>query len=293
MIYSMTGYGKAERSIKGTTISVETRSLNNRFLDLIYRSPRMFVYKESEVRERVKRHIERGKLSLNLNIQSDDYALAGLKIDPTLVKQYSTMLRDLISQSGIKEEIRLEHLLTFSEIFAPNGQDEQYDALWQEVLLTIDDALTELNHMRETEGKALTKDILNRVAISVELINKIEAASQNAVPEELAKLQERVAKILSRTDIDPQRMNLEISIIADKIDITEEVVRFRSHCQLFENLIRGQESKIGKKLTFIVQEMGREVNTIGSKSPKSDVIHFVVSIKEELEKLREQLQNVE
>ncbi len=293
MINSMTGYGKSERSAGNTTISIEVRSLNNRFLDLIYRSPRMFVYKESEVRERVKKHIERGKLSLNLNIQSDDYALAGLKIDPTLVRQYSSMLRELTRQSGIRDEIRLEHLLTFPEIFAPNGQDEQYDALWQEILLAIDDAMTELNHMRRNEGTSMSADLLNRTALCADLMNRIEAASLQAVPEELQKLRERVEKILNRSDLDPQRMSLEIAVIADKIDITEEIVRFRSHCALFENLIRGQESKIGRKLTFIVQEMGREVNTIGSKSPKSDVIHLVVSVKEELEKIREQLQNVE
>jgi uncharacterized protein (TIGR00255 family) len=293
MIYSMTGYGKSERAIKGTTISIEVRSLNNRFLDLIYRAPRMFVYKESEVRERVKKNIERGKLSLNLNIQSDDYAMAGLKIDPTLVKQYSAMLNELIRQSGIRDEIRLEHLLSFSEIFAPNAQDEQYDALWQEVLLCVDDAMTELNHMRQSEGAAITTDLLNRVKLCGDLVNQIETISVNTVQEELRKLQERVEKLINRAEIDPQRMNQEVAIIADKIDITEEIVRFRSHCQLFEKQIRGPETKVGRKLTFIIQEMGREVNTMGSKSPRSDVIHLVVSIKEELEKLREQLQNVE
>ncbi len=293
MIYSMTGYGKTEHALKGTVISVEVRSLNNRFLALIYRCPRMFVYKEAEVRERVKKHIERGKVSLNLNIQSDDYALAGLKVDPTLVRQYSAMLNDLVRNTGIKDEVRLEHLLSFSEIFAPNGQDEQFDALWREILVAIDAAMDELNRMRQLEGEELSKDLLGRTAQCVDLINRIEEMSKNTVQEELKKLQERVEKIINRPEIDPQRMNLEIAIIADKVDITEEIVRFRSHCQMFENLIRGKDAKVGRKLTFLIQEMGREVNTIGSKSPNAAIIHTVVSVKEELEKLREQLQNVE
>lgn len=293
MIMSMTGYGKAERAIQGTVITVEVRSLNNRFLDLIYRSPRMFVYKEAEVREHVKKFIERGKVTLNLNVQSDDYSLAGIRIDPTLVRQYTAMLQQLIRESNIKEEVRLEHLLTFPEIFAPNGQDDLYESLWQEILTCMDEALIELNRMRTAEGNALTAELLYRLQCCDQLIHEIENTSQSAVNEEFQKMQERIAKLLERTDLDPQRLHLEIAVIADKIDITEEIIRFRSHCRLFENIVRGNENKTGRKLTFITQEMGREINTIGSKSPQTEVIHRVVSLKEEIEKLREQLQNVE
>jgi uncharacterized protein (TIGR00255 family) len=293
MINSMTGYGKSERLWNGSTMSIEIRSLNNRFLDLIFKAPRMFNFKEAEVKELVKKYIERGKVSVNINIQSDAFALTGVKIDPSLVRQYVDMLRTIAEHAKIEEPVRLEHLLNFSEIFSANGQDEQYEPLWKEVMIGIEEALKELNILRDKEGAALLNDLLGRLQFVSGYINRIEQTSQSAVKEEFVKLQERVAKLVERTDMDPQRMQQEIAILSDKVDITEEIVRFRSHCRLFEELLNSSETKIGRKLIFVIQEMGREVNTMGSKSPQSEVIHTVVAIKEELEKLREQLQNVE
>lgn len=293
MIYSMTGYGKSERLWNGSSIAVEIRALNNRFLDLTFKAPRMFLFKEAEVKELLKKHIERGKVSVIVNVQSDAFALTGVKADASLVRQYISMLQDIAAQAGIHEPVRLEHLLSFPEIFTANGQDEGYEPLWKEILSGIEEALTGLNDLRAREGAAMAKDLQERLKVILTHVDHIETVSRSAVREEFTKLQERVAKLLERTDIDPQRIQQEIALISDRVDITEEIVRFRSHCRLFEEMLNNTETKIGRKLTFVIQEMGREVNTMGSKSPQTEVIHTVVAIKEELEKLREQLQNVE
>lgn len=293
MIYSMTGYGKAEKLQNGTSIAVEIRSLNNRYLDLTFKGPRLFLYRENEVKEFLKKKIERGKISLTITVQSNQYNFTNMRIDHDLVKQYVHMLREASDKAGIGGEVKLEHVLGFSDIFSANSDDEEYNQLWKDILEATDRAIDELNGMRRKEGEQLSKDLIGRVQLVENYLDKITELAQNEVSLEFTKLQERLAKLLERTDMDPQRLQMEIAVLADKVDITEELVRFRSHNKLFVDLIHGKETQIGRKLNFIAQEMGREANTIGSKSSLPEVIHTVVSIKEELEKLREQIQNVE
>ena len=293
MIFSMTGFGKAEKIIDGTTIAIEVRTLNSRYLDLVFKAPRAFLYKENEIKEFIKRKIERGKITLTLTIESSNLLLTNFTLDQNLVKQYTAMLREASSKAGLSGEVTLDHVLKFSDVFMSNANGETDDALWKAVLACVDQALDELNVMRRAEGMERAKDLLSRLKEIESNLDKIEALSKTAVPEELEKLRERIKKLLEKTDFDPQRLEMELAVIADKVDITEELVRFRSHNKMFADLINGKQQQIGRKLNFITQEMGRETNTMGSKSSQSDVIHTVVAIKEELEKLREQIQNVE
>lgn len=293
MIYSMTGFGKAEQMIDGTTIAVEIRTLNNRYLDLSFKAPRAFLYKENEIKEFIKRKIERGKITVTLNIESSNLQLTNFTVDPNLIKQYTAMLREASAKAGLKSEVTLDHVLKFNDVFISNANGETDEQLWKAILACVDKALDELNAMRHAEGLEMAKDLLSRLKEIESNLDKIEALSKTAVPEELEKLRERVKKLLEKTDFDPQRLEMELALIADKVDITEELVRFRSHNKMFADLINGKQQQIGRKLNFITQEMGRETNTMGSKSSQSDVIHTVVAIKEELEKLREQIQNVE
>ena len=293
MISSMTGFGKAEKIIDGTTIAVEVRTLNSRYLDLVFKAPRAFLYRENEIKEFVKRKIERGKITLTLTIESSNLLLTNFTIDQNLVKQYTAMLREASAKAGLSGEVTLDHVLKFSDVFISNANGETDEALWKAVLACVDEALDELSVMRRAEGMEMAKDLLSRLKEIETNLDKIEELSKTAVPEELEKLRERIKKLLEKTDFDPQRLELELALIADKVDITEELVRFRSHNKMFADLINGKQQQIGRKLNFITQEMGRETNTMGSKSSQSDVIHTVVAIKEELEKLREQIQNVE
>jgi uncharacterized protein (TIGR00255 family) len=293
MIYSMTGFGKSEKLIDGTTISIEIRSLNSRYLDLTFKAPRAFLFKENEVKEFIKKKLDRGKITVNVVVQSNTLSLTNAKIDHEMVRQYAAMLREASAKAGLSGEIKLEHILNFGDIFLNTNDDEAGEKLWKNILACLAEAIDELNAMRREEGKALAKDLLERVQSIEQYLDKVIELSKTAVPEELAKLRERVNKLLERTDFDPQRLELELALIADKVDITEELVRFRSHNKMFADLIRGTQTQIGRKLNFITQEMGREANTMGSKSSQSAVIHTVVAIKEELEKLREQIQNVE
>ena len=293
MIYSMTGFGKAEKIIDGTTIAVEVRTLNSRYLDLIFKAPRTFLYRENEIKEFVKRKMERGKITVTLSIESSDLLLTNFSVDQNLVKQYAAMLREASAKAGLSGEITMDHILKFNDVFLSNANGEADEVFWKEVLNCVDKALDELNSMRSKEGQEIAKDLLSRVQMIEDYLNKIESYSKTAVNEELDKLRDRIKKLLEKTDFDPQRLELELALIADKVDITEELVRFRSHNKMFIDLIKGQQQQTGRKLNFITQEMGRETNTMGSKSSQSEVIHTVVAIKEELEKLREQIQNVE
>lgn len=293
MIRSMTGFGKAERITEGATITVEIRSLNSRFLDLTYRAPRIFLHKENELKEYIKKRIDRGKITLNVLVRSGNAGLADFRIDHDVVRQHTDMLRQAAAAAGLSEEIRLEHLLRFEDIFVSVDGTEEHEALWKEIVRVIDLAIADLNDMREREGAELGLDLKERIGLVESKLVLIESISKSAVQEEMKRLEERLAKLLARTNIDPQRLDTEIAILADKVDVTEELVRFRSHNKMFRDLTEGPSAQIGRKLNFIIQEMGREANTIGSKASQPEVIHAVVAIKEELEKLREQVQNVE
>lgn len=292
MIHSMTGFGKAQETMGKTVWSVEIRTLNSRYLDLSWKCPRVMVHKENDVREIIKKRMERGKVTVLLMAQTTDMKLTDFTIDQTVFNQYVAILREASRNAGLEGDVRLEHILEHEDIFIPNTQETGAET-WKVIESCILKAADETNRMRLVEGAELGKDLMARVEAIALRLNKIEELSKTAVTDELEKLRGRLQVLLQKTNLDPQRLDTEIAVLSDKVDITEEFVRFRSHNKMFVELVGGKEVRVGRKLNFLLQEMGREANTMGSKSSQPEVIHTIVGIKEELEKMREQVQNVE
>jgi uncharacterized protein (TIGR00255 family) len=293
MIQSMTGYGRGEASVDSVNATVELRSVNSRFLEVTARLPRSLSLRENEIRELVRSKILRGKIALSVNVQGDASAKPPLAINKDAARAYYKLLRELRSVVKSRETVKLEHLLNFSEIFENRDSGENDAAEWNAFTKALALAIDNLRTMREKEGRELANDLTARVNGIQEKIDVIEKLSKERIPEERTRLQERITSLLGdNAAINADRLELEIALLADKLDVTEECVRFRSHNKFFLEALE-KEDGAGRKLNFLIQEMNREVNTIGSKSNDTTIAHSVVAIKEELEKIREQIQNIE
>ncbi|TAK64285.1 MAG: YicC family protein [Bacteroidetes bacterium] len=293
MAFSMTGYGNGEVERDGIAARAEVRSVNNRFLEMTLRLPRTLQLREQDVKELVRKKLVRGKINVTLNIERNQTEELSITLNTAAAKAYYKLLEELRTSLGIEKEVSLRDLLSFSEIFeAPEGAetDEQEWQIAQEAL-TI--AIDKLVTMRQQEGSELTKDVTTRVTNIASIVDEIETLSKRRIPDERARLRERVIQMASDPSIiDEKRLELEILLLSDKLDVTEECVRFRSHNKFFHEAL-AQGDAAGRKLTFLLQEMNREANTIGSKSSDAEISQKIVFVKEELEKIREQLQNIE
>ncbi|MEK6566436.1 MAG: YicC/YloC family endoribonuclease [Bacteroidota bacterium] len=289
----MTGFGRAEVTKQGISAMVEVRSVNSRFLEVGTRLPRSLAQREKDVKDVVRARLNRGSLNVTVKVEKNLNGTAPLKVNTSAAKSYFRLLNDLRKAVKLKEKVKLEHLLNFSEVLEAGeepGSDEQE---WSVVEEALQEALKQLDEMRRKEGQELSKDLEKRVRWMDETINQIEKMSADRVPEEKKRLQERVTQLLAdKSVIDQNRLELEVALLADKLDVTEECVRYRSHNKFFLEALKGKDSA-GRKLNFLVQEMNREANTIGSKANEAALAHVVVKLKEELEKIREQLQNLE
>ena len=293
MIVSMTGYGRGEVSHDGVTASVEVRSVNSRHLETVVRLPRSLAHRENDLKEIIRTSIARGKVSVTVTLHKETNETIPLVVNTSAAKSYYKLLNQLRKAVKIREEVKLQHLLQFSEVLEPVDGEATDETEWVCVSSSMKAALEGLNAMRAAEGRELAKDLTNRIRWMGEAVDEIERLAAEKVPEERTKLQERVVQLVSDPAvIDKGRLELEIALLADKLDVTEECVRFRSHLKFFLESVGLAESS-GRKLNFLVQEINREANTIGSKSSDADIAHRVVRIKEELEKIREQLQNIE
>ena len=289
----MTGYGRAELSKHGTTVSAEVRSVNSRYLEVTARLPRTLSHREKDVKEIVRSFIGRGSLNITVKIEKETNGQTPLKVNASAAKSYYRLLNQLRKTVKLREQVKLEHLLSFSEILEPIDVDQADTKEWELVDETIRQALDQLNSMRINEGKELAKDFEKRIQWIDGTLAEIEKLSVDRIPEERKRLQERIGQLVDdKSIIDQNRLELEIALLADKLDITEECVRYRTHNKFFLEAIKKEESP-GRKLNFLVQEMNREANTIGSKANDATIAHHVVKIKEELERIREQLQNIE
>lgn len=292
MIESMTGYGKGEATKNGITFTVELRSVNNRFLEISSRVPRSLQQRENEIRDIVRSKIARGKITISVNKEEEENNELAISVDKERTKAIYRLLSQLRKTAKIKEPVKLEHLLHFSEIFTTQEVEED-ETEWKIFLQALHTALDDLKAMRMKEGAELSKDLKRRIEHLNATIDTVESLSVQRIPEERKKLQERIAAMLEdKSIIDNQRLELEIALLSDRLDVTEECVRFRSHNKFFLEALNSKESE-GRKLNFLIQEMNREANTIGSKCNDVQIAHLVVGIKEELEKIREQLQNIE
>ena len=288
----MTGFGRGSASGQGRAVQVEARSVNSRFLDLSLRLPRALSTRENEVKDLVRRRISRGKISVIVSFASEEDNGVPVRVNPSAARSYYRLLNDLRRSLRIKETVKLHHLLQFPEIFETGESDNDADQLWTLTASALDAALTDLNSMRQQEGNELRDDFRARLATLAERITAIEALSREQVPQERERLRSRIGQLIEKEPVDEGRLELELALLADRLDVTEECVRFRSHIKFFLEALDDPDPA-GRRLNFLLQEMHRETNTIGSKSSATTIAHLVVGMKEELEKIREQLQNIE
>lgn len=292
MIASMTGYGQGQASRNGIAVAVEVRSVNSRFLEVSVRLPRSISPRENEIKELVRKRISRGKISLTATVERDTVAALPLKVNIAAARSYYRVLNQLRKAVRIRETVKLEHLLRFSEIIETQDLENTDEQEWEVFQQALGESVDALRRMRAQEGAELDKDFRLRIGIIERTLERIEELSRDQVPQERVRLRERIRQLVEQEPVDEGRLELELALMADRLDVTEECVRFRSHNKFFLDVLANGEAA-GRKLNFLVQEMNREVNTIGSKSSSPEIAHLVVGVKEELEKIREQLQNIE
>ncbi len=293
MIISMTGYGRGEVSGDGVAVSVELRSVNNRFLEISTRMPRELNARENDMREMVRKTLNRGKIHLNVSIEQTAMVMKDIDVDPEVVRVYKDALEAVRKHAKLKEGVTLANLLEFKdEILGRNRAADDNADQWEIVSKALEAAVHDLDQMRRNEGHELARDILGRIAAIDGMVDQVEQIAKNRIPAERQRLRERIANLFENDEIDEQRLEFEIVMLSDKLDITEECVRYRSHSKYFVEAVKGPEPA-GRRLGFLLQEINREVTTIGSKANEAEIAHLVVQAKEELEKIREQVQNIE
>jgi uncharacterized protein (TIGR00255 family) len=292
MLISMTGYGTATIVNGQSSVTAELRSVNSRFYEFSARLPKHLQTRELELKDAVRSRIKRGKVNLTISIDANTASDVPMKVDADVTRAYAALLRELRDVAGINEDIRLESILKFSDVFRSEEVTDLSEEEWALVLEAVDQAAGNLFAMRAQEGGELAQDLRQRIAAMDTAMDKIEVLKDGRAELEYARLKERLANLITDEKIDPDRLNMEIAMLADKMDITEELVRFRSHTKFFLEALEAQDSE-GRKLSFLLQEMNREANTISSKSYDAEISHIVVSIKEDLERIREQIQNIE
>jgi uncharacterized protein (TIGR00255 family) len=293
VVASMTGFGRAEVNKNGITVHTEVRSVNSRYLDLTLRIPRNFSQREKEIKDIVRTFLNRGNLNITVKVEHDSNDVVPLKVNKAAAKSYFKLLNEIRKTVKLNERVKLEHILTFSDVLEPVDEEETDEVEWELVQESVRQALVSLNTMRVQEGSELAADLEKRIHWMDETLNEVEKLSKERIPEERKNLHERIAELVEeKFVIDQNRLELEIALLVDKLDVTEECVRYRSHNKYFLEALNKNEAA-GRKLNFLVQEMNREANTIGSKSSDAAIAHMIVGLKEELEKIREQLQNIE
>jgi len=293
MIYSMTGYGRSELQRNGFTVRVELRSVNSRFMDLALKTSRELFNYENELKDLIRSKISRGRISVQIVCSRDRDDGDLLQVDVEHARSRLEMLQSLVSSLGLREEVSLSHLLMFNDIFAPQETTDEMETLLSVVQDALSQAIDDLRRMQLAEGEELAKDLKHRLDLLLRIATEVETLAKNIPAETLNRLKERVSKLTLPEALEPSRLEIELALMADKLDITEECVRLKSHIQLFRETVDSDEPASGKRLGFILQEMNREVNTLGSKSNCVDISHRTVRLKEEIERIREQVQNIE
>ena len=287
MVKSMTGYGRAEDTLNGCTITVELRSVNNRYLDCNVRMPRLYLFAEETIKSRVQNTISRGKVDVFVTLDSTGGEQVQVSVNQPLADGYYAALTQLAERYGLSKDISVSLLSRFPDVLLAEKAEEDVEQRAQDICSVLDRALADFDQMRTREGARLETDVLSRAARIEELVGKVEERSPQTVAEDRAKLEARM-----NTQLDPARILTEAAIFADKVAVDEETVRLRSHIGQLRHMLE-QGGATGRKLDFLIQEFNREANTIGSKCSDIDIARHVVDIKAEIEKIREQVQNIE
>ncbi len=292
MLSSMTGYGRGAEEIEGEKAVVEIRSVNNRFLDLQLKLPRSLNFLEDRIKEVLRRNLSRGKVYYLLTWAGTEEPFSSLKLNEEATEAYYNLLEELKNKFKIQEKIGLNHLIGFPDLLKKEPDEPDVERIWPTVERATLAALSELKKMRGVEGERLTKDILERMDRLRQLEEWVEGEAPKVVERHREVLRTKIENLLTQAQVDEERLAQEVTIFAERTDITEECVRLKSHIEGFVE-ISERGGVVGRKLTFLLQEMNREANTMGAKALDAAISQKVVEIKEELEKVREQLQNVE
>ena len=292
MIRSMTGYGRAEKTIDGREITVEMRAVNNRYLDLNVKLPRMCGFAEDAVKAAVKKSVARGKMDvfITVNVTADESMR--ISLNKPVLEGYLAALGSIAADYGVRDDVSVMSLARLPDVFVVEKQEEDEQKLTDDILSVVQEALEKFNAMREKEGMAMEQDLRSRAKTVLALVEKVEARSPVTLAEYRARLTEKMQEVLGATNIDEGRILQEAAVYADKIAVDEETVRLRSHLNQLDQMLTAG-GPIGRKLDFLLQEFNRESNTIGSKGNDLEQARTVVELKAELEKIREQTQNIE
>ncbi len=292
VIKSMTGYGRAQKILNGRDILVEIRSVNHRYYEYSSRVPRAFNYVDEKLKALLKQGISRGKVEVNVTINSIEGRDTEIALNKGAAEGYVNALRSVSAELGLEDDLTLSKLIKLPDIFNIQKTPDNEEQVWDDVAAVAGEALDKFVSMRETEGEKLRNDVLEKSDLILKMVGQVAALSPKTVENYRGKLYQKLSELLESKDIDQQRILTEAAIFAEKIAVDEETVRLRSHVSQLRDMLDSADP-IGRKLDFIVQEMNREVNTIGSKAQDLNITKIVVDMKAEIEKIREQIQNIE
>jgi uncharacterized protein (TIGR00255 family) len=292
MIKSMTGYGRAETKEQSRNIVVEAKSVNHRFLEISLRMPQALFPLEMDFKKKIGEKIKRGRIEIFIRLEAENTNAGEAILNLDVARNYFAALQRLKDEFGLKDEIGLKNLVGFRDIFSQPAEAEISSDVLNRVAATLEESLAMLMKMRLEEGTALYQDMEQRLSAIKRILETINERAPQVVAEYQKRLSERIKELTAGYDLDDSRLAQEVALLADKSDITEEIVRMHSHIGQFVALLQSDEAE-GKKIDFLLQEMNREINTIGSKSNDAEIARQVIDAKSELSKLREQAQNIE
>ena len=292
MVKSMTGYGRAQKEFDGLTVTVELKSVNSRYLEFSSRVYKNYSFLEDKLKSYVRQLISRGKVECSVQIDATETDDVIVQLNESLASGYVNAVKVLVEKFGLEDDFTVSRLAAHNDIFNIRKAPADEEKIWEAVRQTLDEATESFVEMRTVEGKKLTDDILSRADLIISYVEKVEKRSPETISEYNEKLLSRMRELLGDTNIDEQRLLTEAAIFADKIAVAEETVRHRSHIDQLREMTVAEEP-IGRKMDFLVQEINREANTIGSKANDIEIARLVIEIKAEVEKIREQVQNIE
>ncbi len=292
MIRSMTGYGRGQEVLDGLSVTVEIKSVNHRFFEYSCRLPRVYGFIDDKLKNYLQQRISRGKVDVFVQIDALQSNGSEVQVNEGLAENYLIVLRDLAQKYGLREDVSVTTLSRYPDVLTVRQVAVDEDTVWDAVRKVTDLALEQFVAMREREGARLREDVLSRGQTILDCVAIIEERSPQTVREHMQKIESRMRELLDGAVVDEARLLTEAAIFADKIAVAEETVRLRSHIDQLHTLLSGDEA-VGRKLDFLVQEINRETNTIGSKCSDLELTRIVVDIKAEIEKIREQIQNIE
>ena len=292
LVKSMTGYGRGEAVVHGRSITVELRSVNNRYLDCTIKLPRIYVFAEDAIKSKVQAHISRGKVDVFVTIGPSENGDVSISVNKPVADGYYAALCALRDSYGLKDDISVSLLSRFQDVFLVEKTQEDLEAVSADICSVLELALQDFDAMRAREGEQLFQGVTGRARTIEALTTRVEERAPGIVADYRARLSAKMAEVLQNTQLDESRILTEAAVYADKVAVDEETVRLRSHLSQLDHML-AQEGPVGRKLDFLIQEFNREANTIGSKCNDIETAGYVVDIKAEIEKIREQIQNIE